>query len=124
MADAELPRFDAAALRALAESWDSDAAAACAACRPLICQGWESWPATADPQALQRIGSLRDASIDDPTLDEHHPAGTNAWAPLRPSPRPSTPTTAATSGSAATAPGPSCATRSTAGTTRTSGYVN
>jgi hypothetical protein len=88
MADAELPHFDVAALRTLSESWDSAAAtAACTACRPLVCPGWESWPATADPQALQRVGTLRDASIDDPTLAEHHPDGTHAWdatAPIAP----------------------------------------
>lgn len=87
MAEAELPRLDAAALRALSESWNSAAAAACTACRPLVCPGWESWPATADPKALLRVGTLRDASIDDPTLDEHHPAGTHAWdasAPIAP----------------------------------------
>jgi len=87
MADSKPPHFDATALSVLAESWRPVEAGACDACRPLVCPGWESWPATADPQALQRVGTLRDASIDDPTLDEHHPAGTHAWdatAPIAP----------------------------------------
>jgi hypothetical protein len=87
MADSELPRFDATALRSLAEAWGRAAPEACEACRPLACPGWESWPATADAQALQRVGSLRDPAVDDPTLDEHHPAGTHAWdaaAPIAP----------------------------------------
>jgi hypothetical protein len=87
MADAELPCLDAAALRALAEEGARSASGACEACRPLVCPGWESWPATADAQALQRVGSLRDPAIDDPTLAEYHPDGTHAWdaeAPIAP----------------------------------------
>ncbi len=84
---AELPYLDAAALRSLAEAGRRTAPEACEGCRALVCPGWESWPATADAQALQRVGSLRDPAVDDPTLDEHHPAGTHAWdaaAPIAP----------------------------------------
>ena len=83
--------LDAAALRALASAHVSahefGTARPCEACRSLVCPGWESWPATADPEALRRVGTLRDPAVEEPTLDEHHPAGTHAWdveAPIAP----------------------------------------
>ena len=53
------------------------------------CANWESftedrWPTT----LLRRIGTLRDASVEEPTLEEFHPSGTryaSAVAPVAPS---------------------------------------
>ena len=41
------------------------------------CAGWESvndtvWPA----QAMQKLATLRDPALDEPTFEEHHPNGT------------------------------------------------
>lgn len=56
----------------------------CPACAGLVCPGWETLSATFDRANLRRVGSLRDAGIDDPTLQEFHPAGTTAWSPDAP----------------------------------------
>ncbi len=76
----------AADLIALARS--ADTARPCAQCGPLQQPGWESLPGSFDRSALRRVGTLRDAAIDDPTLDEYHPGGTHQWsaeAPIAPS---------------------------------------
>lgn len=54
--------------------------AACSACAALVCPGWESLPAHFSPAALQRVGSLRDPAVDEPTLDEQLPAGVHGWS--------------------------------------------
>jgi hypothetical protein len=62
-------------------------AKACPACASLRAPGWEALSAAADRTQLRRIGTLRDPAVDDPTLEEHHPQGTNAWsadAPIAP----------------------------------------
>lgn len=59
----------------------------CEACRALVCPGWESLPGSFARDALEPIGTLRDPAIDDPTVAEYHPDGTNAWsadAPIAP----------------------------------------
>ena len=56
----------------------------CAACEALVCPGWESMPGSFAREALERVGTLRDPSIDDPTVAEYHPAGTHAWSPDAP----------------------------------------
>jgi len=55
-------------------------AQACKACAPLVCPGWESMPATFDRTQLAQVGTLVDEKIEDPTVLEHHPGGTNAWS--------------------------------------------
>ena len=63
------------------------AAAACRSCGPLASAGWDSLAATADRRVLERIGTLRRPDRDEPTVAEHHPAGTHAWsadAPIAP----------------------------------------
>lgn len=56
------------------------AVAVCPRCQALACKGWESLPGGFDTSSLARVGSLRDAADEDPTLEEYHPAGTSAWS--------------------------------------------
>jgi hypothetical protein len=77
-----LPLLDLATLRALAEA--AAAQAACAPCAALRCAGWEALPPGDDLPRLQAVGSLQDPADEDPTLDEHHPAGTHYWSPEAP----------------------------------------
>ena len=68
----------------LALAGDARPDAACAACAALACPGWESLPASLPRDALERVGTLRDAAIDDPAVAEYHPNGTHAWSPDAP----------------------------------------
>lgn len=80
-----LPRLDAQGLRDLAAR--TAGAPACKACAVLAKPGWEAVPGTFDTSVLQRMATLRDPDDADPTLQEYHPAGTNAWsadAPIAP----------------------------------------
>ena len=53
-----------------------DDASRCA-CSLGACKSWESFTEDRWPTGLlQRIGTLRDPAIDEPTLDECHPRGT------------------------------------------------
>jgi hypothetical protein len=52
----------------------------CPACTALVCPGWETLSATFERLNLRRVGTLRDAAVDDPTLQEFHPGGTTTWA--------------------------------------------
>jgi hypothetical protein len=56
----------------------------CPLCAGISARGWESVPGGFDREALRQVGTLRDPANDDPTLEEHHPAGTNAWSPDAP----------------------------------------
>ena len=59
----------------------------CHGCVPLVCPGWEAMPASLAREALERVGTLRDPAIDEPTVAEYHAAGTHAWsadAPIAP----------------------------------------
>lgn len=76
------PRLDAQGLRQLGERGQT--AAPCPTCAPIAKPGWEAVPGTFDTGVLQRVATLRDEQDDDPTLDEYHPAGTNAWSPDAP----------------------------------------
>ena len=76
------PRLTIAQLLALANAARRDAA--CAACLALVCPGWESLPASLPRDALERVGTLRDAAIDEPTVAEYHPGDTHAWSPDAP----------------------------------------
>ena len=57
---------------------------ACPACRALACPGWEAIPGSLARDALECVGTLRDPAIEEPTVAEHHPAGTHAWSPDAP----------------------------------------
>jgi hypothetical protein len=77
-----LPLLGAADLRRLAG--EHRGSGRCPACGGLQCKGWEALPGGFDASVLQRIGTLRDPRVDDPTVEEYHPAGTDAWSPEAP----------------------------------------
>lgn len=77
----ELPVLDAPALRALAQRQDGPG---CASCSAVKAPGWEALPGTFDPSRLRQVATLRQPGIDDPTLEEYHPAGTRSWSPEAP----------------------------------------
>jgi hypothetical protein len=81
MSQAPVPLLDAAALARLAVA---SPASGCPACAAISSRGWESIPGAFGRKALRKVGTLRDSAVDDPTLQEHHPAGTNAWSPDAP----------------------------------------
>lgn len=56
----------------------------CPQCGGLQCVGWEALPGGFDAGGLQAVGTLRDPDIYEPTVEEFHPAGTNAWSPEAP----------------------------------------
>lgn len=59
----------------------------CPRCAAISARGWESVPGAFDRDALHQVGTLRQPGDQEPTLLEHHPAGTNAWstdAPIAP----------------------------------------
>ncbi len=80
----DLPRLDAPALAALAAARPETP---CEACTGLHCPGWESLPGGFDAKALEPLATLRDPDDPEPTVAEHHPAGTHGWsadAPIAP----------------------------------------
>jgi hypothetical protein len=76
-----VPLLDAGALRQLAAQAPGRP---CPACAALVCPGWEALPATFDDKRLRVAGTLRDPAVDEPTLEELHPAGTRSWSPDAP----------------------------------------
>ena len=78
MSDASIPLLDARDLIRLAGA--ATPPAACPRCAAISSRGWESVPGGFDRDALRRVGTLRHRGNDEPTLQEHHPAGTNAWS--------------------------------------------
>ena len=57
----------------------------CAECAPLAFRGWDSFPGDKSDAALEKVGALWLAGQEDePTLAEHHPAGTDYWSPDAP----------------------------------------
>ena len=56
----------------------------CKSCSVFACAGWESFPGTASDSELTRLGSMWLPGDDEPTLDEHHPDGTDYWSPSAP----------------------------------------
>lgn len=81
---ADVPFLDAEALKALAAANPDQP---CAACAPLHARGWEALSATFDAKQLRKVATLRQPGVEDPTLEEHHPGGTNSWsaeAPIAP----------------------------------------
>jgi hypothetical protein len=77
MADDNVPLMDAQGLRALAAARPSES---CPACAAIVAAGWEALPGTFDRGALRKVATLRRPDVDDPTLEEYHPGGTNAWS--------------------------------------------
>lgn len=77
MNDHPLPVLDTEALRLLAAARSG---AGCPACAALKCPGWEALSATFERKSLRLTGTLRRAEDEDPTLEEYHPNGTNAWS--------------------------------------------
>ena len=76
-----LPVHDAAALRELAVRQEGPG---CAACAAIKASGWEALPGSFDASVLRKVGTLRRPGDDEPTLEEHHPAGTRSWSPDAP----------------------------------------
>lgn len=58
--------------------------APCADCEALASPGWESLRGGAELSQLVREGTLRDPAVDDPTVEEFHPAGTRIDSPDAP----------------------------------------
>ncbi|MDB5957946.1 hypothetical protein [Ramlibacter sp.] len=84
MTDVALPVLDAQQLRQLAQA---QAHAPCRRCAALKAPGWEALSATFEQSALRKVATLRRSDVEDPTLAEYHPAGSNAWsadAPVAP----------------------------------------
>ena len=73
----DVPFLDAAAVKALAAAHPDEP---CAACAALPSRGWEALSATFDAKQLRKVATLRQPGLEDPTLEEHHPAGTNNWS--------------------------------------------
>jgi hypothetical protein len=81
MSERELPVLDTSALRELARQGGRG----CAACVAIKAPGWEALPGGFDASALLRkLATLRPPGVDDPTLEEFHPAGTRSWSPDAP----------------------------------------
>jgi len=80
MSERELPVLDASALRALARQGGPG----CATCAAIKAPGWEALPGGFDASVLRKIGTLRPPGVDEPTLEEFHPAGTRSWSPDAP----------------------------------------
>jgi hypothetical protein len=111
-----LPWLDAAALRAAVAPGGG-----CAHCAALVCPGWESVPGPVQAPRLEPVGTLRGAGVEEPTLAEHHPAGTHYWDARAPVATAFSPTTAARSGAARSAGAGSSSTWRPVATTPTTG---
>ena len=84
MSDPTVPVLATADLLRIAASHDGTP---CAACASIRAPGWEALPGSLDRNLLRKVGTLRRPEVEDPTLEEHHPAGTNNWsveAPIAP----------------------------------------
>lgn len=75
-------RLGAHELKALARR--PDILRSCPHCYALRSPGWESMPSSFDRRTLNRVGTLRDETKDEPTVQEHHPRGTHSWSPDAP----------------------------------------
>ena len=69
----DLPRVHAAELRAWSAQPPSVQDCACGLARRT---GWDSITDAQWPECLDRVATLRDPDLDEPTFAEHHPAGT------------------------------------------------
>jgi len=78
------PRLTTADLRRLPAPSATPADCPCAR---LACPGWESIPAAVGEPLLQRLGTLRDADVAEPSFEERHENGSrydSAHAPIVP----------------------------------------
>lgn len=82
MSDAPFPLLTGPDLVRLASATAQPAP--CPRCAAISARSWESVPGAFDRNALRQVGTLRQPGIDEPTLQEHHPAGTNGWSPDAP----------------------------------------
>jgi hypothetical protein len=78
----EVPRLSSRDL--IARGRRAPTAMHCGVFSALACPGWESMPGGFDIQNLRRVGTLRDESEDEPTLDENLPKGVHGWAATAP----------------------------------------
>lgn len=79
------PQLDAAGLKQLATTRNEASAAMPCPCRLQAATAWESITEERWPEALmQRVGTLRDPELHEPTFEEWHPAGTRYDAPDAP----------------------------------------
>jgi len=81
MTDVATPVLDAQALRQWAAAQPQ---VPCPRCAALKAPGWEALSATFEQAALRKVATLRRPEVEDPTITEYHPAGTNAWSPDAP----------------------------------------
>lgn len=79
----DVPFLGADDLRRIASD-RREPAVKCPTCGGLSCKAWEAIPGGFDARVLERIGTLRDPAVDDPTLEEYHPDGTHSWSPEAP----------------------------------------
>lgn len=70
----EIACLDAAALRAAVST-----STGCGHCSSLVCPGWESVVSPIIAPQLERIGTLRDPNLTEPTVAELHESGTSYW---------------------------------------------
>lgn len=77
-----LPYLDFAALEALATRSDGVTSTCTCCATPLV--GWTSRPVSFPDQQVHRIGTLIQGDVDDATLVEFHPKGTEYWSPVAP----------------------------------------
>lgn len=75
--------MDAAQLRQLASKPPLASTPKCV-CQPLQTPSWESITEERWPAEVQRVGSLRAPDVDEPTVEEFHPAGTRYDSPDAP----------------------------------------
>ena len=83
MIDASLPWLACDDLVRLAGA-AATAPSPCLRCAGIAAGGWEAVPGGFDRNALRQVGTLRRTDDEDPTLQEHHPAGPNGWSPDAP----------------------------------------
>ena len=81
MTDNSTPVLSAGDLRQLAQGHSGKPCPRCAALRA---PGWEALPGGFDRALLRKVGTLRRAEVEDPTLEEYHPQGTRGWSPEAP----------------------------------------
>lgn len=77
-----LPYLDFAALEALAARSDR-VTVACTCCTTSLA-GWASRPVSFPEAQVRRIGTLIHGNIDEATVAEFHPGGTDYWSPEAP----------------------------------------
>jgi hypothetical protein len=77
------PYVDAAALKALAQRAERDAAASCS-CTKTALDGWQSQPLSLDETQLAEIATLMREDDPEPTFAEYRPDNVQYWSPDAP----------------------------------------